>query len=222
MVSTMLRDFSIHFQPYVNIFNDFYGYLQRTVMTGNTCEIGQKFNRVFFEVYLAAYLVGTSSTLPNSEAFRLCFYDYFLDENYDTLNNYYQEFTRSYNRTMHYLRVLRTADSVLVEVLSQSLSPLCKDALMKMTYCSECAGYSSSYPCYGYCMNTMRGCLVDLSDLAGPFDEFAGAVVAMKDLLEGRYDPWVQFNLLLSNFLSMASGTYNRAGLIRSDVSLHV
>ncbi len=189
----MRQAYSIYFEPYIHIFDDFYSYVQQSVRTGNACELGQKFNRVFFEIYLAAYVAspatGGAASLPNTAAFRECFYNFFLDENHKKLDTYYQAFTRSFNRTMHYLRALRTADSVLLEVLGQRFSPQCKDSLMKMTYCSECARYSSPVPCYDYCMNTMRGCLVNLSDLAGPFHEFADAVVPMKDLLDTRYDP---------------------------------
>lgn len=34
----------------------------------------------------------------------------------------------------------------------------CKEALLKMNYCSSCKGFSHTHakPCYGYCMNVMR------------------------------------------------------------------
>lgn len=53
--------------------------------------------------------------------------------------------------------VLRDAEALEVTHLHGN----CKDALLKMSYCSSCRGYGPHEvkPCYGYCMNVMRGCL---------------------------------------------------------------
>ena len=224
LVSDMLRTFSIYFQPYVTLFDSFYSYLQQTVTTGNTCQLSTKFHQVFFELFLAAYVsnpsTGGSRNLPNTEAFRSCFYDYFLELKGDMIANYYRGFTRSYNRTMYYLRAVRTADSILASLLEYQLNKPCRDSLMKMSHCASCSGYNDSARCQGMCLNTLRGCLVDLSDLVAPFREFSDAVVAMKESLENQYSLWNQLDLLQSNFFRMVSSTFSQASDIAEGVSL--
>ena len=63
-------------------------------------------------------------------------------------------------------------------------------------------------------MNTLRGCLVDFSNLVVPFREFLDALVAMKESLERDYSLWVQLDLLLSNFFTMMTSTPNQASSI--------
>ena len=220
----MLQHFSLYFQPYVTLYDDFYAYLQQTITTGNMCDLGTKFNQVFFEVFLAAYIsnpaTGTAQNLPNTEAFRNCFYNYFLELRGEQVATWYKGFTRSYNRTMYYFRALRTADAVLESLLTQRLTNSCRTAIMKMSHCAQCAGYEmSTTHCQGMCLNSLRGCLVDLADLAGPFKEFSDAVVRMKTSLEDVYSPWVQFNILESHFFSMVSTSFSQATDVAQGVS---
>lgn len=99
-------------------------------------------------------------------------------------------------------------ENVIEGVLDLPLSDQCQSAIMKMTHCSQCAGYSSSLlPCQGLCLNSLRGCLIDLADLVGPVRDFTAALVRLKDNLDSRYDPWVQITLLNPHFLGIVTGT---------------
>ena len=94
-------------------------------------------------------------------------------------------------------------DMVIEGVLDLPLTSQCQDALAKMSYCSQCAGYSSDIsPCKSLCVNTMRGCLVDLINLVPPFREATVALVRVKNLLEYRYNIWDQIALLNSYFFT--------------------
>ena len=222
MVRSMLQTFRAYFRPYVNLYDDFYAYLQQTITTGNMCQLGSKFNQIFFEVFLAAYVsnpaTGTTENLPNTDAFRACFYDYFLELKGEQVATWYKGFTRSFNRTMYYFRALRTADAVLESLLSHRLTNSCRTALMKMSHCAQCAGYESTTYCQGMCVNSLRGCLIDLGDLAGPFREFSDAVIRMRNSLEDVYSPWDQFNILESNFFTMVTTSFQQASNIAEGV----
>ena len=50
-------------------------------------------------------------------------------------------------------------------------------SLVKMDMCSSCAGYVSLRSCKGLCLNLLRGCLVDLSDLEDPLSSFSQALM---------------------------------------------
>jgi len=224
MVRSMLQTFGAYFRPYVNLYDNFYAYLQQTITTGNMCQLGSKFNQIFFEVFLAAYVSNpateTAANLPNTDAFRTCFYDYFLELKGEQVATWYKGFTRSFNRTMYYFRALRTADAVLESLLSHRLTNSCRTALMKMSHCAQCAGYESTTYCQGMCVNSLRGCLIDLGDLAGPFREFSDAVIRMRNSLEDVYSPWDQFNILESNFFTMVTTSFQQASNIAEGVSL--
>ena len=222
LVETMRAAYSTRFDRYVNIFDDFYDYLRDAMYTGSICEIGSKFMQVNFEVFLAAFLGGDSGAqsveLLKSAAYRTCFYDNFVNLYSSELSITYsfRHFTNILNRTMHYMRALYISDHIIESVLSQGLTTQCRNAILKMTHCSQCAGHSSPASCSGLCLNTMRGCLVDLSDLAEPFRQFTQAVIWMKEQLEPLID---QFTLIQPHFLNVVKFVEIQGQAIATEVS---
>ena len=215
LVQSMLQVFGVYFRPYVTLYDDFYAYLQQTISTGNMCQLETRFKQVFFEIFLAAYFSNPTSVSTlnplNTELFRTCVYNYFLELKGRDILTWYTGFTRSYNRTMYYFHALRTADAILESLLSHRLTNSCKTTLMKMSHCAQCAGYEDTTHCQGMCLNSLRGCLIDLADLAGPFREFSDAVVQMRNSLEDVYNPWVQFNILEAHFYSILGTSFAQA-----------
>ena len=64
----------------------------------------------------------------------------------------------------------------------------CSKALTKLEYCSQCQGYMEARPCRGYCFNVMRGCLVDLTELDTPWNQFIDTLETMTSNMRGTYD----------------------------------
>ena len=144
--------------------------------------------------------------VPDTETARSCLFDHFLETSGDIVTNGLTGFLRSYNVLMRYIRALRLMDMVIEGCLELPLTRQCQDALLKMTYCSQCAGYSADLlPCQGLCQNSLRGCLVDLSDLVEPIREFTDAMVNMRRVLADVYNPWDQITLLNSHFFIVLS-----------------
>ena len=221
LVATMRHAFSTYFDRFIHIFDDFYEYLRDAMYTGSTCQLGSKFMQVNFEVFLASYLSTEYGSLADnlittSGAYRRCFYDYFVELYSAELGYSFRHFTRIFNQTMRYMRALYIADHVMETVLSQDLTGSCRNAMLKMTHCSQCATYSSPDTCGSFCLNTMRGCLVELSDLAGPFREFSEAVVRMKDRLEPIID---QLTLIQVDFFDVIRFADIQGGTIANEVS---
>lgn len=48
----------------------------------------------------------------------------------------------------------------------------CKTAMMKMLYCPYCRGFTELKPCNNYCMNIMRGCLAQQSELNWEWNQY--------------------------------------------------
>ena len=178
-----------------------------------------------FELFLAAYVVtssvnGANNALPNTDAFRSCFYDYFLDLRGDAVYNQLNGLLRAYNLTMRFTRALKMVERVVEGILDLPLTEQCQNALMKMTYCSQCAGYSGSLqPCQGLCMNSLRGCLLDFADLVEPIKKVTEALVNMNRVLE-IHNPWVQITLLNPYFLTTVTETRVNYVDIRDGVSI--
>ena len=222
LVSIMESTYGRFFKQ-LDIFDEFYEYLQYAVRTGDACHLGYEFNKVFLKVYLAALEAHPqvrTDLYPNTREFHDCLYRYFLEENGGNIYSYFQGLTRSFNRTLYYLRALSTGEEALSSVLDVQLTPQCALAVQRMTYCAQCAGYgSSALPCEGLCLNTIRGCFADLSDLREPFEEFVRAVVRMKEYLEREVSPWVHIYQLQINFIDLITNTVSMGNNIHLDVS---
>ncbi|KAK2908154.1 glypican-5-like isoform X1 [Channa argus] len=72
-------------------------------------------------------------------------------------------------------RLLRLAGEVMNVTEKVTLSRECGRALVRMQYCSHCRGLTLIRPCTSLCVNIMRGCLVGISELGGPW----GSLVAL-------------------------------------------
>ncbi|XP_024269312.1 glypican-5-like [Oncorhynchus tshawytscha] len=90
-------------------------------------------------------------------------------------------------------RALSQALVIGAEVLNATeragLARECGRALVRMQYCPHCRGLTLIRPCGGLCLNVMRGCLVGLSELDGPWrryvallQELTGALAEGQDL----------------------------------------
>ena len=222
----MLLAFRYFFQPYTHIFDDFYLYLQDAIGSGDTCELAGQFNQVFFELYLASYVANpntNANSMPNTPEYRQCFYNYFLDIYGLRVATSYQAFASSFNRTMYYIRALRTADRVIESILRHRTTRGCDMALFKMTHCSQCAGFSEleSPICPDYCLNTMRGCLIELASLIEPLKTLTESLLRMREELETNnyYNLWNAINLLDYDFLTLATDIGGNIGNIQEGVS---
>ena len=98
------------------------------------------------------------------------------------IENWLEEFLVSYDLTLRYFRGLKARDQVIASIFSFKFSNQCEVPIMKMIYCSWCAGYGpAARTCKDFCLNSMRGCLVDFFELAGFFNQFYNALVVLKD-----------------------------------------
>ena len=181
--------------------------------------------QISFEVFLAGYSAtskanGYPDDLPNTHEFRQCMYDFFIDLRGEKIFIGLNGFLRAYNLTMRYVRGLKMIEEVIEGILDLPLTEQCQSALMKMTYCSQCAGYKDELlPCQGLCMNTLRGCFVDYVDLIKPIQEMSNALAELNKVIERNFNPWNQITLLNSYFSRTATETQGDIVTIRQDVS---
>lgn len=207
LVALLEQVYSIYFTQR-DLFDEFYAYLQQAVRTGNTCEIGLEFNKLFFKVFLTVLdgnpAVNDEVYPKDDHEFNACMYNYYESVMEDQIHVRFIALTRSFNRTLYYLRALDTAEEFLRTVLELELTPQCRQALLRSSYCAQCSGLPSSVrPCQSLCLNTLRGCLVDYSDLYEPYRKFADATVDMKKYLDKIVNPFTHIDQLTTGFLNL-------------------
>lgn len=180
--------------------------------------------QIYYELFVATYLTSRSSStnrLPETPAFHECFYELFVEDKGEAILIQLNGFLRSFNQTMRYLKALRTLDRVILSTVDYFLRPECQASIMKMTHCSSCAGFVAPM-CDGLCLNVMRGCLVDLSDMFESLDNFSVALVDLHESISSRnglFFFWSQFDLLMSNFFTLITDTIGGSFFFEQKVS---
>jgi hypothetical protein len=218
----LLNDTFHRFFTRYSLFDEFYNYTQQAIDTGNACRISYKFNKLFYEVFLAileADPAVDTSVYPNNDTFNICLYRYYLELNSEDVHKRFLAFTRSFNRTLYYIRALNTAQEFINEVMALDYSPQCQQAIMKATYCAQCSGYPSTVAtCAGLCLNTLRGCLIDFVDLYEPFRRFTTAVIRMKEYLDGNVNLFNHIGLLTTGFFDVITTTQRMSRTINEEI----
>ena len=208
LTNTIFLVYGAYFQAYRNIFNNFYAYLIAAVDTRNTCQLYDLFQRMLYNVYMSVYFANTGGAV-NTTQFLQCSYEYFVETNAQFVNTSYSGFATSFNKLVLFLRALRVSSVVLESVASTPLTKPCVASLAKIANCSTCLGTSTgAAPCEGLCENILRGCLVDLAELVGPFQDYLNTMVDFKNNLLFSYNPWNQIVLVTNTifkFLTLVS-----------------
>lgn len=92
-----------------------------------------------------------------------------------------------------FLKALKGGSEVLMgaeQLDSSAIHANCKEAQLKMNYCSTCNGYGPHQikPCYGYCMNVMRGCLhLFMGPLNKDWNSFTETIPRLHKLINGEH-----------------------------------
>ncbi|XP_055717267.1 glypican-5-like [Salvelinus fontinalis] len=85
-------------------------------------------------------------------------------------------------------RALMMGAEVLNATERAGLARECGRALVRMQYCPHCRGLTLIRPCGGLCLNVMRGCLVGLSELDGPWRHYVALLQELTGALAGGHD----------------------------------
>uniref|UniRef100_A0A4W5MB80 Glypican 5b n=1 Tax=Hucho hucho TaxID=62062 RepID=A0A4W5MB80_9TELE len=89
-------------------------------------------------------------------------------------------------------RALSQALVIGAEVLNATeragLARECVRSLVRMQYCPHCRGLTLIRPCGRLCLNVMRGCLVGLSELDGPWRRYVALLQELTGALAGGHN----------------------------------
>ena len=127
-------------------------------------------------------------------------------------NDVPQRLTDFLNRKLlpiqQFLRGLQNIGRVLDVVDNVDLSNVCRSALVKMSYCSLCDGYSDVKPCAEYCYNTISSCLEPYNHIEVQWSSFITKLVKFNRPLAKSLDAFnmfKRFQELVSESISHAS-----------------
>lgn len=209
----------------LTLFDRFFDYLKNAVYTGNICNIGVEFNTLYFEVFLSVLRghpnLDRSHYRFDDRSFSQCLYDYNVARMGEKLNNQFVSLTRSFNRTLYYFRALDTAEELVRLVSDLQMTPQCQQAVMRTTYCAQCGGQSANVqPCRDLCLNAIRGCVVDYTDVVEPYVKFIEAAIRMKEHLEATANPFTHISQFTFNFLLEANDIIVKIVTINEQVSI--
>jgi hypothetical protein len=166
---------------------EMYSYLSTAVETRDNCQLYEVFQRMLYNVYMD---FANPRGQINSTQFQQCSYEFFVEFYSQFVNYYYTHLAISLDRLVLYLRALGVSSTVLRSLLSSPPSKPCVSALARISNCSSCLDVPGSVePCNGLCINVLRGCLVDLAELVGPFQEYVNTLVAFTNNFEVS-NPW--------------------------------
>ncbi|XP_048845162.1 glypican-5-like isoform X2 [Brienomyrus brachyistius] len=85
-------------------------------------------------------------------------------------------------------RAMAEGAEVLTTTEKMLLSRDCERALLRMMYCPHCRGLTLIQPCEGYCLNVLRGCLADVSELDDPWRRYLTVLKVLSGAMAGDHD----------------------------------
>jgi len=95
---------------------------------------------------------------------------------FELIKDYHSDILPPMQRQLHelgqFVRALKYTNYIRSMVRSYNLADSCKAALVRMQYCSVCAGYGRFKPCLSLCVNTLRGCFADMEEVQQMFLKF--------------------------------------------------
>ncbi len=192
--------------------NDLFDYLTQFSITPDLCPLQWKVREVVKEVLLTSIINtvlnrdGDSEVDPDSidseqlACFKNISSPYVADYTAEIVSNI-QRFLLDYEV---YVRSVQLANEVITSVVKRhQFSSSCLTALTRMKHCAFCGGYIKFPPCLNLCLNTIRGCFADVSDI---FDDFSSFSTSFNDLsrdIDSSLNPDAIVTNLLKRFVTM-------------------
>ncbi|XP_054724883.1 glypican-5-like [Uloborus diversus] len=96
--------------------------------------------------------------------------------------------TRSFSVARTLLEALQVGVEVIGATDHMIFRADCNAGLMKLVYCSNCAGFAKAKPCSGYCLNVVRGCLAHVAELDQPWSDYVSGLERMTSGLIASYN----------------------------------
>ena len=233
LVSLLKRAYFPYYPRDSTVVEELYMHIKLAITNGNMCGLKETFYRTFYRVFMVTFLAysfdGQSSRVPDTRHWDECTYESFISIFGDLVGVQYDGFIRSFKPLVLYIRSMEVLKSALKSISDFHLSSSCQKALLRMTECKLCAGYTAEEkPCEELCLNSVRGCIFGIEELVDPLKKLVQELSRMAQLLQGHYSTAQQINYLGSFFFRVIDDTTARQievpdvginGLFQGDLS---
>lgn len=184
-------------EPLNNLYNDIRQYIQvddgTKTTTTTTIEIKESVTKFFTDLFPLVY--HHSANTPEKDFtldYKMC-----LKRSIDTIlpfGDIPRQISQSLTKSLEACRLLLQAFNVGIEVLNTTDTLLideqtntnqqCHNALLRMTYCPKCKGYTIK-PCSGYCLNVIRGCIAKyVAELDMPWSGYVEGIESLVNAMK--------------------------------------
>ncbi|XP_072542817.1 glypican-6b isoform X2 [Salminus brasiliensis] len=96
--------------------------------------------------------------------------------------------TRAFLAARTFVQGLMVGREVANRVSKVSFSMACVKAITRMLYCPSCQGMTAAKPCRTYCLNVLKGCLVNQADVDPEWTNYIDAMLLVTERLEGPFN----------------------------------
>ncbi|KAH3804942.1 hypothetical protein DPMN_133235, partial [Dreissena polymorpha] len=94
-----------------------------------------------------------------------------------------EEIAANLNNALGLSKSYLEALAVILETINNTdnlaLENECKNAVVRLQYCSHCRGFIDVKPCNGFCLNVMRGCLSNMAELGSEWNNIITSIEGM-------------------------------------------
>ena len=194
------------FNGHEDIFDEFYNYLKDGVSSLDLCDLETHFQTMFFYVYLTSFTesleINDRLQLVTSKSTETCIYNIFFNDYETQLTTDFSRFQERYNLYFRYLWAQKVGDQALESILTHTLSSDCKNSILRLLHCSHCADVSQTSVCRSFCQNTLRGCLLDITQFGSVYKEYNDIMMKAKETVI-EYNPFLVVNLITNQMTNL-------------------
>ena len=209
------------FSGHEDIFDEFYNYLKDGVSSLDLCDLETHFQTLFFSVYLTSFTESLERfeglQLVTTKSTRTCIYNIFINDYGTQLTTDFSRMQERYNLYLRYLWAQKVGDQALKSVLTHTLSSDCKNSILRLLRCSHCADVSQTSVCRSFCQNTLRGCLVDITEFGSVYEEYNDMMKKAKERVI-EYNPFLVVNLVADQLTNLVFEVVNDRSNIKTKV----
>ena len=122
------------------------------------------------------------------------------------INTWYNSSLSKMVETFNIIRLIaesyQLTESLLTDLKQHKFSPQCINALFRLRHCSYCTGNHYSITiCDGHCINTFRGCMVDMYELKPHFKSLQQKLSGITKIAKAELSPTILIQTSMMEFI---------------------
>ena len=197
-----------------DLFDDFFSFLSSFSVTSDICDLPLQLNAIMSKIF--NFIYDGQSGINLRETHTECYRNVSVHILSDTYERIFSRLERQVYNLDLIFRAMQMTEVVLESLKQHRISSVCTKPLIQLQSCAKCTGYHTFKPCLFYCMNVLRGCFADVSDISREFRLMTKALSDIPDDILGTFHPEVFIKESLTYFIQLTEA------LTRKDLKAEV